>query len=63
MVNFNQTGGTPTRADAGFGLGEVAVNVEPGLENAFREVDAETWEGGRGKRCDFWRQMAPKVPM
>lgn len=63
MVNFNQTGGTPARADAGFGLGEVAVNVEPGLENAFREVDAKTWEGGRGTRCDFWRRMAPKVPM
>lgn len=63
MVNFNQTGGTATRAEAGFGLGEVAVNVEPGLENAFREVDAEKWEGGRGARCDFWRRMAPKVPM
>ncbi|KAK7703856.1 hypothetical protein SLS64_008801 [Diaporthe eres] len=63
MVNFNQTGGTPARADAGFGFGEIAVNVEPGLENAFREADARTWEGGRGKRCDFWKQMAPKVPM
>lgn len=63
MVNFNQTGGTPTRIEAPFGLGEVAVNIEPGLENAFREVDARTWEGGRGERCDFWRRMAPKVPM
>lgn len=63
MVNFNQTGGTATRADAGWGLGEIAVNVEPGLENAFREVDAEKWEGGRGARCEFWRRMAPKVPM
>lgn len=63
MVNFNQTGGTPGTADAGFGLGEFPANVEPGLVNAFREVDAKTWEGGRGKRCDFWKKMAPKVPM
>lgn len=63
MVNFNQTGGTPAPVDVGFGLGEAVANVEPGLKNAFREVDAETWEGGRGKRCDFWKRMAPKVPM
>lgn len=63
MVNFNETGGTPVTVAVGFpGFGNVTVNVEPGLENAFREVDAKTWEGGRGKRCDFWRQMAPKVP-
>ncbi|KAH6654742.1 acetylcholinesterase precursor [Truncatella angustata] len=64
LVNFNQTGGTPTLEDVlGLHIWNITINNGPGLENAFREVDAETWEGGRGKRCDFWKHMASKVPM
>ncbi|CAJ2506236.1 Uu.00g003660.m01.CDS01 [Anthostomella pinea] len=31
-------------------------------KNEFRLADAYTWEGGRGVRCDFWRNMGKKVP-
>lgn len=30
--------------------------------NQFRLADAYTWEGGRGRRCDFWKQMGALVP-
>lgn len=30
--------------------------------NDFSLVNAYTWEGGRGVRCDFWRSMAGIVP-
>lgn len=65
MVNFNQTGGTPHEFDTsqiGLTLGIIRDEIDPGLRNKFREVDAETWEGGRGKRCDFWQKIAPRVP-
>jgi hypothetical protein len=35
---------------------------DPGLTNNFTLVNAYTWEGGRGYRCDFWRSMAGIVP-
>ena len=38
------------------------VRSGPGVVNDFRLVDAETWEGGRGARCRFWRDVAPRVP-
>lgn len=34
----------------------------PGTQNDLRLVDAYTWEGGRGIRCDFWRSMADLTP-
>ncbi|EME83778.1 uncharacterized protein MYCFIDRAFT_214499 [Pseudocercospora fijiensis CIRAD86] len=34
----------------------------PGTFNDFRLVNAYTWEGGRGMRCDFWRAMGELVP-
>jgi hypothetical protein len=34
----------------------------PGLTNNFTLVNAYTWEGGRGYRCDFWRSVAGIVP-
>ncbi|KAK9423354.1 putative Acetylcholinesterase [Seiridium unicorne] len=61
MLDFNQTGGTP--ATETYWSKNITVHYEPGLKNAFREVDAESWEGGRGKRCEFWKRMAAKVPM
>ncbi|KAF2203674.1 carboxylesterase type B [Delitschia confertaspora ATCC 74209] len=61
MMNLNQTGGTPYEKIQ-FGT-NVTQYMEPGLKNAFSVVDAYTWEGRRGKRCEFWRNMAVKVPM
>jgi len=34
----------------------------PGLRNDITLVDAYTWEGGRGVRCEFWRAMGAVVP-
>jgi hypothetical protein len=36
--------------------------VGEGLEPAFSVVDARSWEGGRGVRCDFWRSIGAFVP-
>lgn len=33
------------------------------VQNRIRLVDAAEWEGGRGRRCDFWRMMGEKVPV
>jgi hypothetical protein len=30
--------------------------------NTIRLVDAYTWEGGRGTRCDFWKSVGDLVP-
>ena len=38
------------------------VRLGPGVTNDFRLVNAATWEGGRGARCEFWRDVAPRVP-
>jgi len=35
---------------------------EPGLMSNFSLVNAYTWEGGRGYRCDFWREVSAIVP-
>ena len=33
-----------------------------GIVNNFRLVNASSWEGGRGARCDFWRAVSERVP-
>lgn len=58
MLNLNQTGGVPYVLEDG-----ITRFQNPGLENDFKKVDAYKWEGGRGKRCDFWKSMAPKIPI
>lgn len=64
QVNLNETGGTlrSQMAVAGVGNGNVSQPVAPGLSNTFDVVDAYSWEGGRGARCDFWRSVAQLVP-
>ncbi len=66
QLNLNQSGGTPFEGPvypypAG-GLGNVTQFSEPGLRNHFTLVNAYTWEGGRGMRCDFWRSVGRIVP-
>lgn len=34
----------------------------PGLKNNISVVDAWAWEGGRGKRCEVWRELGVWVP-
>jgi len=63
QLNLNETGGT---AFSAMSFGGEAPNITefrpPGLRNRFEVVDAYTWEGGRGRRCDFWRSVASLVP-
>lgn len=56
MMDFNTT--CPYTEE----IGGLPYCTGPGEENTFRLVDAYTWEGGRGTRCDFWRSMGEKVP-
>jgi hypothetical protein len=60
MVNLNETGGVPYETVTQFGA-TVTQFADPWLKNDFKIVDAYDWEGGRGKRCDFWKSMAEKV--
>ena len=63
QLNLNQTGGQPYSSTA---FSPLAPNItefeEPGLVNDFSVVDARSWEGGRGVRCDFWRSVGAIVP-
>lgn len=60
QINLNETGGMPFSVPNG--AGNVTEFMGPGLRNDFTLVDAYSWEGGRGYRCDFWRSMGVSVP-
>jgi len=62
MLNLNQTGGVPYSAYAPNGA-RITQFREPGLRNDFSVVDAYNWEGGRGRRCEYWREIGPFVPI
>ena len=63
QLNLNETGG---QAFSSTSISSQAPNItefeEPGLMNEFSIVDAYSWEGGRGVRCDFWRSVGEIVP-
>ncbi|KAK4551465.1 hypothetical protein LTR86_011157 [Recurvomyces mirabilis] len=63
MLNLNETGGIEYSAHV---VAYPEPNVEqykgPGLRNSIRQVDAYTWEGGRGARCEFWKRIGRRVP-
>ncbi|KAH7383590.1 carboxylesterase type B [Cadophora sp. MPI-SDFR-AT-0126] len=65
QLNLNETGGEEYSSVA-TSFDGTPLNVTqyrgPGLRNNFTLVDAYSWEGGRGIRCDFWRSVAPIVP-
>lgn len=65
MMNLNESGGTHTMFPWNATAGEnysIPIVVEPGLKNAFSVANAYTWEGGRGKRCEFWQQYGAAAP-
>lgn len=63
MMNLNQTGGEAYSAHVvAYPVQNATQLEEPGLLNDFRSVDAYSWEGGRGKRCDFWKRIGERVP-
>lgn len=58
MANLNQTGGMLTMEEGE----DYSVYTGSGLMNDFSLVDAYEWEGGRGRRCEFWRSVWDLVP-
>jgi carboxylesterase type B len=61
LLNLNATGGVPAPVAAGPYL-RYDVYADPGVRNEISVADADAWEGGRGKRCDFWEKVAESVP-
>lgn len=61
MMDLNTTGGELTQVVVTEDL-EYYLRVGAGIVNNFRLVDALSWEGGRGERCDFWRNVSARVP-
>ncbi|KAF1926615.1 alpha/beta-hydrolase [Didymella exigua CBS 183.55] len=61
LLNLNATGGVATFIQA---TTDLFYNVysDPGVSNQIKLADARDWEGGRGKRCDFWKSVAKDVP-
>jgi len=65
QMSLNETGGVELKVpynNPPFYDLNITEIVEPGLKNDFTLVNAYTWEGGRGVRCDFWRAMGVLVP-
>lgn len=60
MMNLNITGGTPvdTKLDENLTVKKLEG---PGITAESTEVNAETWEGGRGARCKFLRSLAESL--
>ncbi|KAH7089535.1 Alpha/Beta hydrolase protein [Paraphoma chrysanthemicola] len=61
LLNLNTTGGVPNFVQATENL-FYNVYSDPGVSNVITLADADKWEGGRGKRCEFWEDNASKVP-
>jgi carboxylesterase type B len=61
LLNLNATGGVATFVKPAENL-FYNVYSDPGVSNQIRLADAREWEGGRGKRCDFWKSVAADVP-
>ena len=61
LLNLNATGGVATFVQA---TTDLFYNVysDPGVSNQINLANARDWEGGRGKRCDFWKSVAKDVP-
>lgn len=62
MFNLNTTGGVPFQSPQLIGV-NVTEFMEPGVQNDFSVVDALTWEGGRGERCEIWKSIASRIPI
>lgn len=61
MLNINETGGVAYEFTTQWGVA-VTQFMEPGLRNALSVVPADSWEDGRGSRCDFYKKLAPSIP-
>ena len=59
-LSANVTGGTPASYDYAGRM--IPYYVNPGEINSYTLADTYSWEGGRGRRCDFWQEMGAKIP-
>lgn len=65
MLKLNMTGGEPTQVSWTTADGlvlNVTEDTGAGLRADLEIVDAYSWEGGRGARCDFWAGIGSLVP-
>jgi hypothetical protein len=58
---LNTSGGTPYQIPAPNGVLVTQFRM-PGLRNNITLSNAYEWEGGRGRRCDFWKTISPIIP-
>jgi len=61
LLSLNATGGTPKYFNVTEYL-KYYTYADPGVANSIKIANATSWEGGRGERCAWWLEMAPKVP-
>ena len=61
-MTLNTTGGAVRNVTVTPDLSYL-VREGPGIVNNFSLADAVSWEGGRGQRCRFWRDVAERVPL
>ncbi|KAL6705218.1 hypothetical protein ACN47E_007178 [Coniothyrium glycines] len=61
LLNLNTTGGVRTPIKATEDL-QYNLYADPGVSNVITVADAVKWEGGRGKRCEFWKGVAKNIP-
>ena len=61
QMDLNTTGGVASLVVVNDEL-QYYVRQGEGIVNTFRVVNAASWEGGRGERCEFWRRVSARVP-
>ncbi|KAJ5982532.1 Carboxylesterase type B [Penicillium sp. IBT 35674x] len=61
MMDLNTTGGSLLYRNVTEHLA-YWLREDPGVVNHLRLANAYLWEGGRGERCRFWREVGPRVP-
>lgn len=61
QMDLNTTGGTISKVTVTPEL-EYYERMGPGIVNDLRLVNTPAWEGGRGQRCAFWKDVSLRVP-
>ncbi|GIJ89467.1 hypothetical protein Asppvi_008409 [Aspergillus pseudoviridinutans] len=62
QMDLNTTGGSVSQVVVTPNL-SYYVREGDDVVNQFRLADAYTWEGGRGRRCAFWRDVADRISL
>ncbi|KAF7177783.1 hypothetical protein CNMCM7691_006217 [Aspergillus felis] len=62
QMDLNTTGGTVSQVTVTPNL-TYYIRQGDDVVNHFRLANAYTWEGGRGRRCAFWRDVADRISL